>query len=281
MSEPNKSKFRPHLMRVVEAHEETPDVRTLRLESANGGGTPDLKWRAGQFAHFSVFGAGESVFTIANPPTRDGYIQCTFRQMGKVTGALRNLSVGQIVGFRGPYGNSFAMEEWRGRDLLFVGGGIGMAALHAPLLFAIDHRAEFGEILVLNGARTVADMVYKEEMKDWEKGEKIKVVRAVDPGGETPDWDGEVGLIPNVFEKLHPEPDNRVVIVCGPPIMLGFMLAALDRLGFSPGQVVTTLENKMKCGIGQCGRCNAGRFFVCRDGPVFTGAQLKALPKDY
>lgn len=280
MSELKENKFRPHLMRIAEAQEETPDVRTLRLEFTDPKVASRLAWQAGQFGHFSIFGAGECVFTIANPPSRKGYIECTFRQMGKVTSALRNLSIGQIVGFRGPYGNHFPMGEWRGRDLLFVGGGIGMAALHAPLQFALDHRSDFGEILILNGARTVADMVYKEEMKDWQEVERVRVVRTVDPGGETPEWNGEVGLIPNVFEKLHPEPDGRMVIACGPPIMLGFMLAALDRLGFSPEQVVTTLENKMKCGIGQCGRCNVGRVFVCRDGPVFTAAQLRTLPKD-
>jgi NAD(P)H-flavin reductase len=200
--------------------------------------------------------------------------------VGKVTTALRSLSIGQAVGFRGPYGNHFPIEDWRGRDLLFVGGGIGMAALHAPLQFVLDHRSQFGEIVVLNGARAVADMVYKEEMKEWEQAEGVRVVRTVDPGGESPDWNGEVGLIPQVFERLHPKPDGRMVIVCGPPIMLGFMLAALDRLGFKPEQAITTLENKMKCAIGHCGRCNVGRLFICRDGPVFSWAQLRALPKD-
>jgi NAD(P)H-flavin reductase len=173
------------------------------------------------------------------------------------------------------------MEEWQGRDLLFVGGGIGMAALHAPLEFALDHRQDFGEILILNGARTVADIVYKEEMKEWGEVERVKVVQTVDPGGETDDWNGEVGLIPQVFERLNPKPNGSIVVTCGPPIMIKFMLITLDKLDFPPEQVVTTLENKMKCGIGQCGRCNVGRILVCRDGPVVTAAQLKNLPKDY
>ena len=273
--------FRPQLMRIAHTSEETPDVRTLRLEFSDGKVPPKFEWRAGQFGQFSVFGAGECVFTIANPPTRGGHIQCTFRQTGKVTSALRNLSLGQSVGFRGPYGNYFPMDDWRGRDLLFVGGGIGMAALHAPLQLALDRRADYGQILVLNGARTVADMVYKEEMKEWANTNGVTVVRTVDPGGETPDWDGEVGLIPNVFERLNPKPNGSIVITCGPPIMLRFMLLALEKLAFSPEQVITTLENKMKCAVGQCGRCNVGRFFVCRDGPVVTAAQLKNLPADY
>jgi len=280
MSDAARSTFAPHLMRVADIRGETPDVRTLRLDFVDPGIASSLEWRAGQFGHVSVFGAGESVLTIANPPSRGGHVECTFRDIGKVTGSLGGLSVGQVVGFRGPYGNCFPLSEWRGRDLAFVGGGIGMAAVAAPLRFVLDNRADFGDVLVLNGARTVADLVYKAEMREWERIERVRVVRTVDPGGETPGWDGEVGLIPDVFERLRPEPDGRIVVVCGPPIMLRFMLVALDRLGFPPEHVVTTLENKMKCGVGLCGRCNVGRFFVCLDGPVITAAKLKSLPAD-
>lgn len=277
---PGRNPFMPHLARITEAREETPDVRTLRLEFVEPDVSSSLTWRAGQFGHFSIFGAGESVFTITNPPTRRGYIECTFREVGKVTNALRSLSVGQMIGFRGPYGNHFPLDEWHGKDLLFVGGGIGMAALHAPLQYALDSRADFGDILILNGARGVSDVVYKEEMKEWEAIDGVRVVQTVDPGGETEEWDGHVGLIPDVFSELEPSPDGSIVITCGPPIMLHFMLIALDKLGFAPEQVITTLESKMKCGIGQCGRCNVGPFFVCRDGPVVSAAQLKSLPSD-
>ena len=270
--------FVPRLMRIADARAETADVRTLRLEPLGQNGT--LDWRAGQFGFFSVFGAGESVFTIANPPTRADHVECTFKELGRVTEALRRLSVGQVVGFRGPYGNSFPVEEWIGRDLVFVGGGIGMAAVAAPLRLVLDRRDEFGEVVVLNGARTVADLVYASEMPEWERARGVRVVRTVDPGGETPGWNGEVGLVPDVFERLGLAPDGRVVVVCGPPVMLRFMLLALERLGYAPEQVVTTLENRMKCGFGECGRCNVGPFYVCRDGPVITAAELRRLPAD-
>jgi NAD(P)H-flavin reductase len=273
--------FLPHLVRIAAARDETPDVRTIRLEFLEPDAGRQFQWDAGQFGEFSVFGAGESVFTLANAPTRPGYIECTYRAIGKVSGAIRSLSVGQVLGFRGPYGNRFPVEQWRGRDLLFVGGGIGMAALRSPLQFVLDNRQDFGEIVVLNGARSVADMVYKEEMTEWQQTAGVRVVRAVDPGGETPDWDGEVGLIPNVFEQLGLKADSRVVVVCGPPVMLRYMFLSLERTGYAPEQVVTTLENKMKCGLGLCGRCNIGRIFVCRDGPVFTWAQMQTLPKDF
>ncbi len=271
------SGYLPQLLRISSQRDETSDVRTLRLEQLCPA---PLLWRAGQFGLFSVFGLGESAFTIANPPTRGDHIECTFREVGKVTTGLRRLSVGQVIGFRGPYGNSFPVEEWRSKDLIFVGGGMGMAALHAPLRYALDNRDDYGEVVILNGARGVGDLVYTEEMTEWASISGVKVVRTVDPGGETPGWDGEVGLIPQVFEKLGPQPGNRVVIVCGPPVMLHFMLQSLDRLGFQPEQIVTTLENRMKCGLGHCGRCNVGPFYVCRDGPVITVAELQLLPPE-
>lgn len=273
------SPLRPRLMRIVQAQDETPDVRSLRLTPIDGG--TKIEWLPGQFGEFSVFGTGEAVFTMANSPTRDEYLECGFRAIGKVTLGLRNLAVGQVIGYRGPYGNSFPVEAWKGRDLVFIGGGIGMVALRAPLQWVLDHRADFGEILVLNGARTVADLCYKQEMPSWAELPKVRVVRTVDPGGETPDWDGEVGLLPGVFEKLGVVPRGRVVVTCGPPIMLHYLFQSLEKLRFSPENVVTTLENKMKCGLGMCGRCNVGRYYVCVDGPVFTWAQIQTMPKDY
>ena len=274
--------FLPHLVRIAAAHDETPDVRTLRLEFADPEVGRQFRWEAGQFGEFSVFGFGEAVFTLANAPTRPGYLEITTRAIGKLTGAIRKLSPGQVLGFRGPFGNRFPMEAWRGRDLVFVGGGIGTAALRSPLQYALDRRADYGDMVVLNGARSVADMVYKDEMKkEWEAVERVRVVRTVDPGGETPEWDGEVGLLPNVFERLALPPDNRVVIVCGPPVMLHFMFMTLEKMGYTADQVITTMENKMKCGLGLCGRCNIGRLFVCKDGPVFTWAEVRAMPRDF
>lgn len=276
-----RNRFRPHLVRIAAAHDETPDVRTLRLTFLEPGVGEAFRWAPGQFGEFSVFGAGESVFTLANAPSRPGYIECTVRAVGKVTSAFRDLSVGQVLGFRGPYGNRFPVEAWRGQDVVFVGGGIGMAALRAPLQYVLDHREAFGEVVILNGARSVADLVYTGEMREWAQVDRVRVVRTVDPGGETPEWDGEVGLIPQVFERLALSPAGRVVVVCGPPVMLHFMFLALDKQGFTHDQVVTTMENKMKCGLGLCGRCNIGRIFVCRDGPVFTWAEVRAFPRDF
>jgi NAD(P)H-flavin reductase len=279
--EAERNLFVPQLVRVAAAHDETPDVRTLRLQFIEPGAAERFSWEPGQFGEFSVFGMGEAVFTLANAPTRPEYVECTLRAIGKVSGAIRNLAVGQVMGFRGPYGNRFPYEDWRGKDIVFVGGGIGMAALRSPLQFVLDNREDYGDVVILNGARSVADIVYKDEMKEWAAIDRVRVVRTVDPGGEADGWDGEVGLLPNVFATLGLAPDNRIVVVCGPPVMLHFMFLALEKLGYGRDQVVTTMENKMKCGVGLCGRCNIGRVLVCKDGPVFTWAQVEALPLDF
>lgn len=278
--------YRPHLVRIEAMRDETPDVRTLQLrlvDESAARGFP--RWEPGQFGEYTVFGAGECVFALANHPQHEPgkppLLECTYRAIGKVTHALRSLGVGHLIGFRGPYGNGFPLADWRGRDLVFLGGGIGMAALRAALLSVLDRRSDYGDVLVLNGARTVADMVYREEMAAWQRIDGVRVVRAVDPGGETEDWDGEVGMIPDVFERLGLASDGRVVVACGPPIMLHFLFKTLEKMHYAPDQVITTLENKMKCGFGQCGRCNVGPFYVCRDGPVVTWEQVRSLPDDF
>jgi sulfhydrogenase subunit gamma (sulfur reductase) len=283
--------------RIEWMRDETLDVRTLGLAIEDSAATERFQWRAGQFALFSVFGAGECVFTLANSPTRrfangkangngngNGHahrpaIECTFRAVGKVTSALRELGAGQVIGIRGPYGNSFDVDAWKGKHVTIIGGGIGMAAVRSPLQHVLDNREDYGEVHVLNGARTVADLVYENEVDEW-TARDVTVVRTVDPGGETPEWTGKVGLIPHVFEEMALSPENRIVVACGPPIMLKYLFMSLEKTGFPPENVVTTLENRMKCGVGHCGRCNVGSTYLCTQGPVFTWAQLQSMPQD-
>jgi len=193
--------YQPNLVRIHDFSDETADVRTLRLQFVDDSDAGAFTgWEPGQFGQFTVFGAGESVFALANAPWRPNgdrdsapTIECTFRMVGKVTSALRAMSKGQVIGFRGPYGNHFPVDDWKGKDLVFIGGGIGMAALRSAMLDVINRKAEFGEIVILNGARSVADMVYTGEMAAWQEVDGVRVVRTVDPGGETEDWDGEKG----------------------------------------------------------------------------------------
>ena len=227
------------------------------------------------------FGEGESTFCIASSPTRKGYIECTFRAVGRVTHALAAKEKGDIIGFRGPYGNLFPIEEWRGKNLLFVAGGIALPPLRSVIWNCLDQRDGFQDITVVYGARSVADLVYKYELQDWQERADIDLVVTVDPGGETHDWQGKVGFVPSIVEQLAPRSENTIAIVCGPPIMIKHTLPLLGTLGFTSDSIYTTLENRMKCGLGKCGRCNTGKSFICKDGPVYTLAQLQELPAEY
>jgi sulfhydrogenase subunit gamma (sulfur reductase) len=273
--------YKPYLMEIENIIEETPDVRTFRLKFKNADDAEKFSFKAGQFGEYSVFGEGESTFCVASSPTRKGYIECTFRKAGRVTNALANLEAGDTVGFRGPYGNTFPIEQWEGMNLLYIAGGIALPPMRCVIWNTIDLRDKYKDITIVYGARSVSDLVYKHELKDWEDRSDIRLVTTVDPGGQTPDWKGEIGFVPMVLEKLAPSSENTVAILCGPPVMIKFTMPVLKKLGFKDKDIYTTLENRMKCGFGKCGRCNVGKFFICKDGPVFSYEQILALPEEY
>ena len=273
--------YQPYLMRIEEITDETPDVRTYKLKFKDPKVAADFNFAAGQFGEYSVFGEGESTFCIASPPTRRDYIECSVKSVGKVTQALRRLDVGATLGFRGPYGNSFPLEQMKGRSIVFIAGGIGLAPVRSLIWNVLDLRDMFKDVTIVYGARKVADLVYKRELAEWAQRTDAKLFQAVDPGGQTPDWKGDVALVPVLLEKAAPKADDAFAVVCGPPIMIKFTLPVLTKLGFPDDRIYTTLENRMKCGIGKCGRCNVGPVYVCMDGPVFTLAQMKQLPQDF
>lgn len=273
--------YLPYPMRVEKIIHEAPGVKTFRLNFINAEDAQKFTFKAGQFGEYSVFGTGESTFCIASSPTRDGYIECTFRQAGKVTSALANCEEGDTIGFRGPYGNIFPLDEWKGKNLLFIAGGIALPPMRCVIWNALDRRADFKDVTIVYGARSVADLVYKHELEEWKNRPDVNLIVTVDPGGETPEWKGEVGFVPSIVEKAAPTSANTVAIVCGPPVMIKFTFPVLEKLGFNDDAIFTTLENRMKCGFGKCGRCNVGKVYVCKDGPVFTYRQLKELPDEY
>jgi len=277
----NQNIYIPYLMRIEKITREAPGVKTFRLKFENEQDAQTFSFKAGQFGEYSIMGVGESTFCIASSPTRKGYIECTFRQAGKVTSALALAEEGDVIGFRGPYGNTFPIDEWKGKNLLFIAGGIALPPMRCVIWNALDLRDDFKDITILYGARSVEDLVYKEELAEWNDRKDVKMVTTVDPGGETADWKGEVGFVPSVLEKMAPSAANTIAIVCGPPVMIKFTFPVLEKLGFLGENIFTTLENRMKCGFGKCGRCNVGKVYVCKDGPVFTVAQLKDLPDEY
>ena len=273
--------YEPRLMSVDAITQETSDIRTFSLAFKDNGFGGQFHFQPGQFGLFSVFGEGEAPIGIANSPTRGSAIECSIKRVGRVTTAFHDLEEGATVGFRGPYGRGFPIDEMKGKNLLFAGGGIGMAPLRSLLWNCVDTREDFGDITLVYGARSVADLVYKRELEQWAAMPGINTVLTVDPGGEDEKWKGEIGFVPAVLEKVNPSPDNAVVITCGPPIMIRFVLLSLTRMGFAPAQIITTLEMKMKCGLGKCGRCNIGPAYVCKHGPVFSYEELQKLPGEY
>lgn len=273
--------YQPHLVTVEEIIDETPDTRTLKLAFHDPELAASFEFKAGQFGEYSAFGSGECTFCIASSPTRKGAIECTFKTVGKATGALHDLGVGDTMGFRGPYGNHFPLDAMEGANLVFIAGGIGLAPVRCVIWNALDLRDRFADVTIIYGARSVGDLVYKRELAEWGARADVRLCQTVDPGGETPEWTGEVGFVPGIVEKAAPSSADAYAVVCGPPVMIKYTLPVLAKLGFAPERVFTTLENRMKCGIGKCGRCNVGPVYVCKDGPVFSAAQLAALPAEY
>ena len=293
--------YRPYMMRVAETRDETPDVRTLRLEFLDAKEAETFDFRVGQFGLYNALGEGEATFCIASSSARKGYIECTFRQAGRVTRALRRLNVGDLMGFRGPYGNSFPVESWKGKDLLFIAGGIALPPMRSVIQYCLDHRQDYGDITIVYGAKTWSDHVYKDELAEWEKRPDVKLWLCIDwKNGEAPAEEGwrplnmkspgdsvldpqhhrYTGFVPQLVEAVKPAPSNRVAVLCGPPIMIKFTLQSLKKLGYRSEDVFTTLENRMKCGLGKCGRCNVGPIYVCKEGPVFTARQVEAMPPE-
>jgi NAD(P)H-flavin reductase len=273
--------YRPDLMEVLEVRQQTSDVKSVRIRFRDEAKAEQFSFRVGQFGLFSAFGAGESTFNICSSSNWKDFVEFCFRRTGKVTDALWAIDQGDTIGFRGPYGNSYPVEEWKGKNLIFIGGGIAMPPIRCAIWYALENRRDYSQITIVYGARTVGDLVYRDELDRWAEHERVRVVRCVDPGGETPDWDGDVGFVPTVLDKARIPAENSVALVIGPPIMIKFTLPVLTKMGLSDSDIYTSLENRMKCGIGKCGRCNCGPVYVCKEGPVFTLEQVKKLPNDY
>jgi NAD(P)H-flavin reductase len=270
--------YLPKLAEIKEIIQETADTKTIRL-TIDGG---SIDFLPGQFGEFSFIGEGESTFGLSSSPLRKEYFEFSFRSSGRATTGINNLNQGDKIAFRGPYGNYFDTSKMKGKDLVFVGGGIGMAPVKSIMEYCFDERDDYGKITVLYGARSVGDLLYKGIFDEWKKYKNTDVVITVDPGGETPDWTGKIGFVPTILEQLPLKGENSVAIVCGPPIMIKFALKSLEeKMGFDKGDIITTLENRMKCGLGKCGRCNVGSVYVCKDGPVFTAKELESLPNDF
>lgn len=270
--------YLPEVATILETVQETHNIMTFRVRFDDAAKMAAFTFGPGQVGQLSAPGIGESTFVINSPPTRMDYLQFSVMRTGEVTGKLHNLVAGDKIGVRAPLGKPFPVEDMKGKDIVFVGGGIGMAPLRTLFLYMLDNRADFGKIRLLYGARSPLDMAFSAELPEWTSRADIETTLTIDRDAEG--WEHKVGLIPNVLLEMAPSPENCVAITCGPPIMIKFTLEALKKLEFQDEQILTTLEKRMKCGIGICGRCNIGTSYVCVDGPVYTYAQLKQLPNE-
>jgi len=275
---PGTNIYQPHLMEIVKIIAETEDTKTFHLQFQDPVIKGAFSFLSGQFAEYSVFGEGEATFCISSSPTRMDHLEFSVKRVGRVTQALHHLNTGDAVGFRGPYGNHFPLDRLEGKNLVFIGGGIGLAPLRSLIQNVLDNRLDYGEIIILYGARSPQDLCFKYDLEAWNQNPTVKMITTVDAGDKA--WKGKVGLVPIVLQEIAPSPTNAMAITCGPPIMIRYTLLALEKLGFTPSQIWTTLEMKMKCGVGKCGRCNIGPLYVCKDGPVFSFEEIRNFISD-
>ena len=257
---------------------DTPDIKTFRVVTPDGKKAFDH--RPGQCAMLSIPGVGEAMFSITSSPTNTEYMEFSIKKCGCVTEVLHALEVGAQLTVRGPYGKNFPVEEdFKGKDLLFIAGGIGLAPLRSVINYVRHYRENYGKVVIVYGARSKDDLVDIDEIRnEWVNEPNTEVYLTIDRPQEG--WDGHVGFVPAYVKELGLDP-NMTAVLCGPPIMIKFTLAGLLELGFEKSRVYTTLELRMKCGVGKCGRCNVGDKFVCKDGPVFRMTELDELPDEY
>lgn len=277
--------YLPYPVRIDDIIVESEDrnLKTFKLVFINPEDEAKFAYRAGQFAELSIPGLGEIPIGIASSPVEKGFIKFTVNKAGVVTSRLHNMKPGDVMGVRGPLGNWYPWEQFEGKNLLIVGGGFAFTTLRSSIIYLLDpaNRPRFKNISVVYGARNPGMLLYKNELTAWEKRDDIDVHITVD-GTNDPQWKYNVGFVPGVTEQKAPQGDaDSYVVVCGPPIMIKFTQPVLENLGYDHDHIILSLENRMKCGIGLCGRCGIGRELVCKDGPVFSLAQINQTPREY
>jgi sulfhydrogenase subunit gamma (sulfur reductase) len=269
----------PFPMRIEEIIVETEDesIRTFVLSFMGKEVEGRFAYTPGQFAEVSVFGKGEAPFGMASTPTRPGRLEFSVSRIGVVTEALHRMERGDVVGVRGPLGNGYPLETFKGKNLVLVGGGFGFSTLRSLTNFILhdEHRKEFGDLTVIYGARRPGLLLYRKDLEAWQERGDLWLHLTVDRGENG--WQGHVGFVPDVTRSVAPDPEDAYAVVCGPPAMIHFTLPVLKELGFGDEKILLSLEMRMKCGIGKCGRCNVGSKYICSDGPVFSQAELLRL----
>ena len=268
------------VIKEVVSENDINDIKTFKLVSKDSETIKDFKFRSGQFAEISLFGVGECPIGIASSPL-DDFLEFTVKKVGMVTRALHNREKGMIIGVRGPYGNGWPIERLEGHDIFILGGGFAFTTLRSLINYILhkENRGKFGKLTAIYGARDPGELLYKYDLKTWNGRDDVQVISTIDR--PYPGWTGRVGFPNQIIKEVALKTSSSFAIICGPPIMIKFTVPVLVKLGFPPENILTSLEMRMKCGIGKCGRCNVGNKFVCKDGPVFTYNELELMPKEY
>lgn len=271
-----KSLYAPVLATIADAKPLTATEKLFRIRLNSG---KDLGHKPGQFVEVSVFGIGEAPISISSSPTTKGFFELGIRRIGNVTGALHNIEAGATIGIRGPFGTHFPYDEAKGRDLLFVAGGIGLVPARSFINYALDNRKDYGKITILFGSKAPDHRLFTDELADWASRSDVMFLETVDRGDVR--WRGNVGVITTLFSKIDPDPKKTVCIVVGPPIMYKFVIAEAKKKDISDGNIIVSLERHMKCGVGKCGHCQINNLYCCLDGPVFKYSDVKPIPEAF
>lgn len=265
----------PWQARIVEVESENFNTHTLRLELVDRQVRAQYRWRPGQFNMIWAPGVGEAAISISSNPKENASLSHTIRIVGSVTRAVTRLGVGGIVGLRGPFGHGWPMRDLRGRDVVIVAGGIGLAPLRPVIYTVLDDRASFGRVVLLYGCRTPEDRLYARELESWQRSGQIDVLVTVD--NATPGWIGPVGVVTRLLQRIRVNAERTSVLVCGPRMLNRVAAWNFLQLHVPPERVFISLERNMNCGYGLCGHCQYGGKFVCRDGPVFAFKQIQGI----
>ncbi|HUV16696.1 MAG TPA: FAD/NAD(P)-binding protein [Pelolinea sp.] len=276
--------YEPMPMRVRNIINETDDLSLKSLELVFERKTDEDRFfknfNVGQFCQLSLFGKGEAPFGVASAAWEGKFVRFTVQNVGSLSGAIHGLAPGDFIGLRGPLGNGFPLQKWKGMNLVIIGGGCAFSTLYALTKHITHkaHRKDFGKLTIIYGARTSGLCLYKADIESWYDRSDMEIHQAIDVPEEG--WDHHIGYVPDVVKRVAPPSSNAVAIVCGPPVMTRYTLPVLVELKYPPEMIITSLEKRMKCGVGKCGRCNIGSKYICKDGPVFSLSELQQLPQD-
>ncbi len=271
-SELARDAFLPMPGRIAEIADMTAKDRYFRLELEK-----PLGHHPGQFVMVSVLGVGEAPISISCGPRKDNVLEMVIRKIGRLTEVIHGMKVGDELGIRGPYGSGFDLNDFYGKDVLFVAGGLGLVPLRSLITPVVAQASRFGKITLLSGCRNPAEELFRDQLKEW-SGAGIQVIRLVDATENMP-WEFGVGLVTDPIPKLKIDPAKTVVAMCGPPVMYKFVIAALSAKGVSGDSIYVDLERRMKCGVGKCGHCQINHVYCCQEGPVFRFSNLAGLPE--